>query len=218
MIHIEDISIEKLKDEYAEFKNEYLKSYSDLISKILFKIISAPITFGAITFALSRIENEFLIFILLLGLYSTSILIYFSLKSHLSDLFSLTNQLESKCNHLKEKNFDLFEEYDDEINELESTLDLIKEKIALSKTFLFSSYLMTFLFATMVGVYVLFSDLKKVISHCDLFFYDGFDYLISIITIIFILYSLRIAYNNYIIIKSFSKNINLISFKNKKGD
>ena len=215
LIYIEDISIEKLKDEYAEFKNEYLKSYSDLISKILLKIISAPITFGAITFALSRIKSEFLVFILLLGLYSTSILIYFSLKSHLSDLRSLTNQLESKCNHLKDKNFDLFNKFSEEMNELENTLDSIKEKISLSKTFLFSSYSMTFLFASVIGVYVLFFNLKKVISHGDITYFKDLDYLYIITTTAFILYSLYIAYKNYNSVKLLTKNIDLISFKSK---
>lgn len=210
LIFIEDISLEKLQNEYDEFKNEYLRSYSDLISKILFKIISAPITFGAVTFALSRIQSNTLIITLLAGLIATSILIYYSLKSHLMDLITITHQLETKSNQIK--SFEFFKVNNDEVRELEKYLTLVKNKIKLAITFLIASFLLTFLFTSIVVAYPIFQKLIIFWKNHNPYVFESYSLLNLIIGLIFIFYSLVFLIRNCKYLFQLHKSTNKLSF------
>ncbi|WP_292245743.1 hypothetical protein, partial [Mesonia sp.] len=183
----------------------------DLISKILFKIISAPITFGAITFALSRIQSNLLVLVLLIGLFATSILIYHSLKSHFLDLKSITQQLETKTFQIK--NLEFFKENDDEINELENYLSLLKGKIRLAITFIISSFLLTFLFTLITIFYPIFKQLELFWKDYNLNVFNNYNWVNLGIAIIFTIYSLLIIFNSCKKMYRLYTNANLLSFR-----
>lgn len=185
-IYLNDISIDKLKGEYDNFKREYLSFFSEIISKIVLKILSLPIAFGASIIALTNISNDYLVVLLFLVLLTSSIAINISLYNHFIDLKSIGTLLVTKTKNIREHKF--FRSNPAEKKELQEIVNHIKAKINIAINYIWYYFgisiilLLSIFIFPVRGIFYEMSLFKKFsIEHLELK-----DYLIISILVIFI--------------------------------
>ncbi len=156
-VYIHDISIEKLKGEYEDFKKDYLEAFSEVTSKLLIKILSIPVAFGASVFALSKITSQYLIIILLLGIMATSVIINLSLNYHFLDLKAISKVLIRKVQQIKEHAF--FLKNPQEKEELNEIIHHIKSKINLAIQYIWYYFSLTTVIVLLLLIYPIKNEL-----------------------------------------------------------
>jgi len=136
-IYINNLSIDKLKEEYNKYKSKYFNDISDILSKLTQKIIGLPIVFATTLFVINKITNDntdnnsLFLYILIAIIFISSIFINSLLKIHYKDLLSLHLSFTRDYNTLKNNNF--FRKYPDEIEDFKDIKDNVDSKISILK-------------------------------------------------------------------------------------
>jgi hypothetical protein len=123
-VYLNELSIEKLKKDYDEYKEKYFSDLASILGKITNKILALPIGISALLFAVSKVENHtFGLLIIaasiLVSMYYISSVIGFDR----SDIIFLRNTLNKNYENLKESSF--FGKFPDELVEF----DIIKKRV-----------------------------------------------------------------------------------------
>lgn len=89
-IYLHDLSLDKIKSDYKEYKQKYFASQNDILNKITTQVIALPISIAASAYSLYNLKGEvFPTMIVLFGLLSYIIYVTFIVGIYFSDIDNL---------------------------------------------------------------------------------------------------------------------------------
>ena len=101
-VFLHELSLDKIKSDYKEYKQKYFASQNEILSKLTTQVIALPVSLAASAFSLYKLKGEFfLILILYFGLISYVVYITFILTIYFKDVVSLNKLAQRDFNTLK---------------------------------------------------------------------------------------------------------------------
>lgn len=101
-VFLHELSLDKIKSDYKEYKQKYFASQNEILSKLTTQVIALPVSLSASAFSLYKLKGEFfLILILYFGLISYVVYITFILTIYFKDVVSLNKLAQRDFNILK---------------------------------------------------------------------------------------------------------------------
>ena len=117
-IYLHDLSLDKIKTDYKEYKQKYFASQNDILSKISTQVLALPISIAASAFSLFNLKGElFPTIIVIFGLVSYITYVTFIVRIYFSDINNLNILAQRDFQILKTHPF--FNENRDELNYFE---------------------------------------------------------------------------------------------------
>lgn len=127
-VYLNNLSVEKIKKDYDDYKSKYFDELSSILSKITQQIIGLPVGISATLFAISKInDNTSFLLVLLIILLITSIYLSLLLKINYKDLKYLDSIFEQDYETLMKNNF--FIKYPNELNYFNEIKGRIADRI-----------------------------------------------------------------------------------------
>ena len=125
-VFLHELSLDKIKTDYKEYKQKYFASQNDILSKISTQVLALPISIAASAFSLFNLKGElFPTLIVIFGLVSYIIYVTFIVKIYFSDINNLNILSQRDFQILKIHPF--FNENKDELNYFEDIKDNLFE-------------------------------------------------------------------------------------------
>lgn len=162
-IYINDLSIEKLKADYKEYKSSYFEKLNSLLSKLVNQVIALPLTFLAVAFAVDKINNNFISIIIIVALVGITIFAISISHHYLQDLNFIKSNFESDFKSIEKSKF--FREYPEEQADFNEVKTRFETKYKTISTYLTSYVLLTIIINLALVGFILVSlmlDLKLV--------------------------------------------------------
>ena len=117
-IYLHDLSLDKIKTDYKEYKQKFFASQNDILSKISTQVLALPISIAASAFSLFNLKGElFPTIIVIFGLVSYITYVTFIVRIYYSDINNLNILAQRDFQILKTHPF--FNENKDELNYFE---------------------------------------------------------------------------------------------------
>ncbi|TBX69625.1 hypothetical protein EZL74_07035 [Flavobacterium silvisoli] len=105
-IYLHDLSLDKIKSDYKEYKQKYFSSQNDILNKITTQVIALPISIAASAFSLYNLKGElFPTLIVCFGLVSYIVYVTFIVRIYFDDITSLNNIAQKDYKTLKDNSF-----------------------------------------------------------------------------------------------------------------
>lgn len=105
-IYLNNLSIDKIRKEYDEYKSKYFKDVSDILNNLTQKIIGLPILIATTLFAIEKIkESSLFLILLIIVIIITNIYLILLLKINFNDLSYINTISNQDFKSLKENNF-----------------------------------------------------------------------------------------------------------------
>jgi hypothetical protein len=124
-VYLHELSIDKIKAEYKDYKQQYFSSQNEILNKLTNQIIAVPISISATVFAISRLEGKGLpLFIVSFGLLCYIGYVTFLIKFFVRDILALHSQSSHDYKNLYDQSF--FRENEDELTyfkQVKSSID-----------------------------------------------------------------------------------------------
>lgn len=113
-IYLNNLSIDKIRKEYDEYKSKYFKDVSEILNNLTQKIIGLPILIATTLFAVEKVkENSLFLILLIIVILITNIYLVLLLKINFNDLSYIDIISNQDFKALKENNF--FNKYPKEL-------------------------------------------------------------------------------------------------------
>jgi len=123
-VFLHELSLDKIKTDYKEYKQKFFASQNDILSKITTQVIALPVSIAVSAFSLYNLKGEiFPTIIVLFGLISYIIYVTFILSIYFSDITNLNTMAQRDYKILKKHPF--FKENIEELtyfNEIKNNL------------------------------------------------------------------------------------------------
>ncbi|RUA27341.1 MAG: hypothetical protein DSY77_17535 [Bacteroidetes bacterium] len=137
-IYINNLSIYKIRKDYEEFKKNHLANISEVVNKINNRIISYPIIFSTLIFAVSKIPSQsILLYFLVCAISITVIYLNILTSMNESDLENIFGQAKKEHESIVDNGF--FIKFPAEKEEFDNAYETINQKVhttkKLSKTY-----------------------------------------------------------------------------------
>ena len=101
-VFLHELSLDKIKSDYKEYKQKYFASQNEILSKLTTQVIALPVSLAASAFSLYKLKEElFLVLILYFGLISYLVYITFILTIYFKDVIELNKLAQRDFNALK---------------------------------------------------------------------------------------------------------------------
>lgn len=114
-IYLNNLSIDKIRKEYDEYKSKYFKDVSEILNNLTQKIIGLPILIATTLFAIEKVkENPLFLILLIIIILITNIYLVLLLKINFNDLTYINTISNQDFKTLKENNF--FTKYPKELD------------------------------------------------------------------------------------------------------
>ncbi|TDW52729.1 hypothetical protein EV144_1011421 [Flavobacterium sp. 270] len=105
-IYLNNLSIDKIRKEYDEYKSKYFKDVSEILNNLTQKIIGLPILIATTLFAVEKVkENSIFLILLIIVIIITNIYLILLLKINFNDLSYIDAISNQDFKGLKENNF-----------------------------------------------------------------------------------------------------------------
>ena len=113
-IYLNNLSIDKIRKEYDEYKSKYFKDVSEILNNLTQKIIGFPLLIATTLFAIEKVkESSTFLILLIITILITNIYMVFLLKINFNDLSYIKTISNQDFKTLKENNF--FTKYPNEL-------------------------------------------------------------------------------------------------------
>ncbi|SMG22632.1 hypothetical protein SAMN05661096_01282 [Marivirga sericea] len=181
-IFINDLSIEKLKADYKEYKSSYFEKLNSLLSKLVNQVIALPLTFLAIAFAIDKIDNNFISVIIMIALVGITIFAVAISRHYQQDLNFIKINFDSDFKSIENSKF--FNEYPEEKTDFTEVKTRFQAKYKTISSYLTSYLILTIVINLSLIGFILLSlmlDLKLIIFTLSII-------LISLFTLIWFLF------------------------------
>ncbi|RUA28417.1 MAG: hypothetical protein DSY77_16105 [Bacteroidetes bacterium] len=181
-IFINDLSIEKLKADYKEYKSSYFEKLNSLLSKLVNQVIALPLTFLAIAFAIDKIDNNFISVIIMIALVGITIFAVAISRHYQQDLNFIKFNFDSDFKSIENSKF--FNEYPEEKTDFTEVKTRFQAKYKTISSYLTSYLILTIVINLSLIGFILLSlmlDLKLIIFTLSII-------LISLFTLIWFLF------------------------------
>lgn len=127
-VYLNEVSIDKLRQEYENVKFKYFEQISDLTSKFTHQILTLPIAISATLFAIDNVKtNWFYLLVVLLSILVGSGFLLLLLKINFKDLNYIKRVLDNEFEQLKLNNF--FVKHTNELTVFTETNNQINSRI-----------------------------------------------------------------------------------------
>lgn len=127
-VYLHQLSLDKIKAEYKEYKQKYYSSQSDILSKISSQVLALPISIAGSAFALYKLEDaKFALALICLGLVGFIIYLSNMMNIYWNDLKTLKKQMGYDYQAIK--NQDFFIENETELNHFKFINDDLTERV-----------------------------------------------------------------------------------------
>ncbi|WP_281638279.1 hypothetical protein [Flavobacterium marginilacus] len=127
-IYLHDLSLDKIKSDYKEYKQKYFASQNDILSKITTQVIALPISIAASAFSLYNLKGDiFPTLIVIFGLISYIIYVTFIVSIYFGDILTLNIMAQKDYKILK--NHPFFIENTDELTYFNEIKDNIFDRL-----------------------------------------------------------------------------------------
>lgn len=135
-IYLNNLSIDKIRKEYDEYKSKYFKDVSEILNNLTQKIIGLPILIATTLFAIEKVkESPLFLILLIVTILITNVYLILLLKINFNDLSYIDTISNQDFKTLKENNFftkhpkelDIFTKIKSRITERVKHLELICE-------------------------------------------------------------------------------------------
>lgn len=105
-VYLHELSIDKIKADYKEYKQKYFASQNEILNKLTTQIIALPLSVSGTVFAISRLENNIApLLIVCFGLLCYVGYVSFLIKFYVRDITTLNKQSTYDYAHLSEQAF-----------------------------------------------------------------------------------------------------------------
>jgi hypothetical protein len=123
-VFLHELSLDKIKTDYKEYKQKYFASQNDILSKLTTQVVALPVSIAASAFSIYNLKGDiFPTMIIVFGLICYVIYVTFTLSIFYNDIYSLNKLAQRDYTTLKTHPF-----FVDNPNEL-SFFDEIKDNI-----------------------------------------------------------------------------------------
>ncbi|MEO8764671.1 MAG: hypothetical protein ABI416_10310 [Ginsengibacter sp.] len=102
-LYLKNFSFEKLKDDLQKEKEKYFGSLRDILGKNLSQIVAIPVSFAASVFATYRVNDIFILVIILAAFVLYSIFTYYLQSLYLADVIEIEGTFERDFTTIVEK-------------------------------------------------------------------------------------------------------------------
>lgn len=127
-VFIHELSLDKIKTDYKEYKQKYFASQNDILSKITTQVLALPISIAASAFSLYNLKGEiFPTIIVLFGLVSYIVFVTFIVSIYFTDIINLNVLAQRDYQLLKSHPF--FNDNKDELNYFEKIKNKLFERL-----------------------------------------------------------------------------------------
>lgn len=151
-VYLHELSIDKIKSDYKEYKQKYFASQNEILNKLTSQIIALPFSVSGTVFAISRLEKQIIpMTIVCIALLSYIVYISFLTKVYLKDINSLDIQSKKDYNELLNHLF--FQNNKDELDYFKNIKDEINKRL---KSLFFSLKTFTLIMWISIGLVVLY--------------------------------------------------------------
>lgn len=158
-IYLHDLSLDKIKTDYKEYKQKYFTSQNDILTKITTQVVALPISIAASAFSLYNLKGElFPTLIVIFGLIGYIIYVTFILNIYFSDINNLNKLAQKDYSILKAHSFFLANKselifFNDIKNDLFNRLKSLKTGLNIFTFIMWiSSTLLIFFSIKMLGI------------------------------------------------------------------
>lgn len=105
-VYLHEISLDKIKAEYKEYKQKYYNDQNDILSKISTQILALPLSVAGSAFAINRLQDSNTgIGLVLIGLLIFLIYLSYTLRIYWLDLKGVKSQMLYDYSLIKEQDF-----------------------------------------------------------------------------------------------------------------
>lgn len=123
-VYLNELSLEKIKREYKEYKQKYFSQQNEIISKISTQVFALPISIAGSAFAISKLkDSEFALWLILLGLFSFAAYVSSLVNTYWEDVIEIKKNIIGDFQKLQNQQF--FQEHSDELVDFTKTKDWI---------------------------------------------------------------------------------------------
>lgn len=190
-VYLHELSIDKIKADYNEYKQRYFSSQNEILNKLTNQVIAVPLSISATVFAISRLEGKVLpLFIVCFGLLCYIGYVSFLIKFFVRDILILNSQSNHDYKNLSDQSF--FKENKNELIYFQQVKTSIDNR--LSDLFLGLQYFTVIMWFSsgLLVIYVLshFIDYSNYIQN---FFYSIIPLLLFIYLFIEILFKKKLT-------------------------
>ena len=131
-VYLNNLSIDKIKNDYDELKSKYFKNLSDILAKLTNKILALPFGISATLLAVEKLQNiPFFITFLLFAIIFTTVYLSILLKVHYDDTNYVEKIFLNDYTTLMENNF--FNKYPEEKELFDEIRNRITKRVDLLK-------------------------------------------------------------------------------------
>lgn len=151
-VYLHELSIDKIKSDYKEYKQKYFASQNEILNKLTSQIIALPFSVSGTVFAISKLEKQVIpMTIVCIALLSYIVYISFLTKVYLKDINSLDIQSKKDYNELLNHLF--FQNNKNELDYFKNIKDEINKRL---KSLFFSLKAFTLIMWISIGLVVLY--------------------------------------------------------------
>jgi hypothetical protein len=151
-VYLQGLSLEKIKTQYADYKQSYFKDQNEILSKISNQVIAFPFSIAAIAFSLSKLNgSNFPIGIIVLGIVGYVFYTSFLARILVIDLKKLDTGINHDFANLSSQSF--FGEHQSELEYFSGIKSELNERIKKLKSGLFFFVLIVWLVSFGLVVY-----------------------------------------------------------------
>lgn len=105
-VYLHELSIDKIKADYNDYKQRYFSSQNEILNKLTNQIIAVPLSISATVFAISRLEGKVLpLFIVCFGLLCYIGYVSLLIKFFVRDIHNLNSQSNHDYKNLSDQSF-----------------------------------------------------------------------------------------------------------------
>ena len=105
-VYLHQLSIDKIKSEYKEYKQKYYNTQSDILSKLSSQVFALPISIAGTAFALYKLEDaKFALVIICLGLIGFIVYLSNLVSIYRNDLKILNQQIQREFETISDQVF-----------------------------------------------------------------------------------------------------------------
>ncbi|MEP0369091.1 MAG: hypothetical protein ABJN36_06280 [Cyclobacteriaceae bacterium] len=137
-VYLNNLSIDKLKQDYKEYKSKYFDQYSSLVSKISTQVITLPVTAIGSGIAIDKVTDSLVLSIIIVVLLIVSIYVGAIVRHYSGDVVFLKSSFQSDYEKISKSEF--FINHPDELNDFKMIKDKFEKKTAFIKDYLNTYY------------------------------------------------------------------------------
>ena len=153
-VFLHELSIEKIKREYKEYKDKYFNQINSILGKLSGQVIALPVTILGAAYAIEKADVSMQVqVIILIAIALTSVLLVFFLRLYKSELEFISRTFEKEYATIRNSNF--FLDHQDELEDFNLIERHIRGRIRFVRHFIGAYYWIMTLFNVVLIAFIL---------------------------------------------------------------